>query len=252
MSDLRQLIPWPIVKRYRHYLRDPYRKYKRSRKVMQQFELDDAKYALEFEYWNDRWHAEGGCLKNAHYEKILLSMAGEEDQEFLKDKVVADFGCGPRGSLQWADAARIRIGIDVLADLYGRFDIRSHDICYVTSSEKAIPLPGNYVEVLFTMNAMDHVYHFDELCAEVLRIIAPGGLFIASFNLDEPPSYCEPQTLTEAIVERHLLQHMDVQSYRIAPKGPGDDTYRYHFSECDGADAGGARILWVRAQVNGR
>ena len=46
----------------------------------------------------------------------MLAMAEEPTADFLAGKIVAAFGCGPRGSLVWAPNALLRIGIDVLAD----------------------------------------------------------------------------------------------------------------------------------------
>ena len=77
-----------------------------------------SKYSAELSYWRSKFKSNGGVFNNAHYEKLMLAMAQETDDRFLQDKVVADFGCGPRGSLVWAASASMRIGIDVLADQY--------------------------------------------------------------------------------------------------------------------------------------
>src|SRR2546422_7507970 len=93
--------------------------------------LTDVKQAREFRYWRKQWIKDGRHLRNSHYEHTLLAMAGEKDQTFLRDKVVADFGCGPRGSLCWATEARARIGIDVLADAYQHLGADKHNMQYV-------------------------------------------------------------------------------------------------------------------------
>ena len=98
---------------------------------------------------------------------------------------------------------------------------------YVSSGERSIPLPSNYVDVMFTMNAMDHVSSFSAMAAEVVRVVAPGGLFIAAFNLGEPPTVSEPQRLTEDRVCNVLLRHFDVKSARRAVKGPKGDVYQH-------------------------
>ena len=38
-------------------------------------------------------------FSNAHYEKLMLSIADEKDDNFLEGKIVGDFGCAPRCSL---------------------------------------------------------------------------------------------------------------------------------------------------------
>ena len=179
------------------------------------------KYPEEIAYWRNMWAA--GRFQNDYYEVTMLRLAQEPDGEFLRDKIVADFGCGPQGSLCWAKMARARIGIDVLADAYAQFGIHDQDMIYVSSSERTIPLPSNYVDVMFTMNAMDHVSSFPAMAAEIARVVAPGGLFIGAFNLGEPPTFSEPQTLTEDRVRNVLLRHFEVRSARSAPIGQYQD-----------------------------
>jgi SAM-dependent methyltransferase len=204
------------------------------------------KYAAELRYWQERWAAENHSFANRWYQKLMLAIAGEEDASFLEGKIVADFGCGPRNSLWWATPARIRIGIDVLADAYARFNIATHDMCYVRSTEKAIPLPSDYVDVLFTVNAMDHVMHFEKICGEILRVLAPGGWFIGSFTLDGPRTPAEPQTLSEERVRRCLLSGLKVTTRRVALHGPEGNLYA-HFFDGTPPPTSGRRILWVRA-----
>src|SRR5436853_5907059 len=71
------------------------------------------KHQAEIAYWRNEWT--GGKFHNDYYRRTMLGLAGETDDFFLRGKIVADFGCGPQGSLAWATAARLRIGIDVLA-----------------------------------------------------------------------------------------------------------------------------------------
>ena len=177
----------------------------------------------------------------------MLGLAGEQDGSFLAGKVVADFGCGPQGSLCWATQARLRIGIDVLTEQYAKFGIADHDIVYVRSTELEIPLASNYVDVLYTLNAIDHVSHFGLMCRELLRILKPGGLFLGSFNLEEPPTFSEPQTLTEERVKNEFLRHMEVESYRVAAKGKKGATYGNFFTNAE-PPTSGERYLWVRAR----
>jgi SAM-dependent methyltransferase len=92
---------------------------------------------------------------------------------------------------------------------------------YVKSTEKVIPLPSDFVDVLFTLNAIDHVSDFPAMCSEIIRVLRPGGLFIGSFNLNEPWNITEPQQLTEADIATHLLDRLDIRSYRTSRQGQG-------------------------------
>ena len=97
------------------------------------------------------------------------------------------------------------------------------------------------------MNAMDHVSSFPKMFAEVVRVIAPGGLFIAAFNLGEPPTFSEPQTLTEDRVRTLLVQHFKVELVRSATKGPKGDVYR-HIREANSSQPAGEYLFCVRAR----
>jgi SAM-dependent methyltransferase len=183
------------------------------------------KHSDEIKYWQNEWN--NGRFLNDYYEQTMLLLAGEPNSEFLRDKIVADFGCGPQGSLCWAKSARARIGIDVLADAYSQFAIHEHDMLYVVSSERHIPLPANYVDVIFTMNAFDHVSNLSQMGAEITRIMRPGGLLVGSFNIGEPPTFSEPQTLSEAMVHAKLLRHLNIELAQSVPTGPTGDVYKY-------------------------
>lgn len=209
------------------------------------------KYDEELSWWEKSHKKDSGRFSNSHYEQLMLAMAEEENSEFLHNKIVADFGCGPRGSLVWAVSALTRIGIDVLADRYAdKFpeDIHSHGMIYVKSTEKNIPLPSNFVDVLYTLNAMDHVDNFPQMCREIFRILKPGGLFIGGFNLEEPASPCEPQSLNEEKIKRNILDRLEVLSYRITNKGPANDGYAPFFAGNLIYTPGNEGFLWVKAR----
>jgi SAM-dependent methyltransferase len=208
------------------------------------------KHVEELSFWKSRLEIDKGTFANAHYEKLLLGMAEEPNDNFLKGKVVADFGCGPRGSLVWARSANLRIGIDVLADVYAEEfteNIIAHQMIYLKSTEKVIPLPSDFVDVMFTLNAIDHVDNFSAMCSEIIRVIKPGGFFIGSFNLEELPSPCEPQQLDEKKIKDNLLSKLEIKSYRITKKGPEDDLYSPFFTNSLSYEPGQEGYLWVKA-----
>ena len=209
------------------------------------------KNVAELSYWRSRSEIDKGKFNNSHYEKRMLAMAEESSDNFLKGKIVADFGCGPRGSLVWAHTALLRIGIDVLADRYAdefTNNITSHGMIYLKSTENVIPLPSDFVDIMFTLNAIDHVDNFSVMCAEIMRVLKPGGQFIGSFNLEEPASPCEPQQLNEKIIKENLLNNMEVQSYRITNKGSKEDLYAPFFNGSLSYEPGQEGFLWVKAR----
>lgn len=209
------------------------------------------KQQSELSFWIGVLAENKGVFPNSDYPRLMLAMAEEADDSFLEGKVVADFGCGPRGSLAWTEKPKIRIGIDILTDRYAdefTKNIISHGMVYLKSTEKVIPLPSNFVDVMFTLNAMDHVDSFSSMCHEILRVLKPGGDFIGSFNLEEPPTPTEPQRLTEHLINERLLSGMDIVSYRITEQRPGEIPYEAFFSGNLSYTKGKKGYLWVRGK----
>ncbi len=211
------------------------------------------KHMHEFNYWNARYEKEGGKFQNGWYKKYILRMT-ELEEDYFNNKRIADFGCGPRGSLAWLDNTNIKIGIDINTDLYAdHFSnaILSHDTIYVKSTEKVIPIPNDFLDVLVTMNALDHVDDLESMCNELVRVLKPGGIFAGYFNLEEPVSECEPQQLTEAIIKDLLLSKLDVVTYKTSicgdiPNGTYYDPLYFpeNYPEYEKGTRG---LLWVKA-----
>ncbi len=214
--------------------------------VLRPFFKTRIKRWAEFTYWKEQWEKEGGTFANAHYKPLMLAVAGENDAEFLRDKHVADFGCGPRGSLCWAKDARSRIGIDVLIDQYAKLGIAEHDMVYVCNTEKWIPLPDNYIDVMFMINSLDHCSDLGSSCKEILRVMKKGALLVGSFGLEEEMSAAEPTTLTMKKLNGCLLDKFRIERMILGPKGPDGDTY-CHMANPPEIIPDGPRILWVRA-----
>lgn len=210
------------------------------------------KYDSEIAYWKERFQEGGGKFENAHYKKLMLDIAQETDDTFLKGMIVADFGCGPRGSLTWTNKPIIKLGIDVLArDYLENFgeELIKQNMIYVTSSEDRIPVPNEFVDYLFTINSLDHVDHLEQISKELLRILKKGGTLLASFNLNEPKTECEPQTLTEEIIQDKILQYFEIDSYRVACKNK-EGTYLNMWNNdlVDSLKDNEMGVLWVRGR----
>ncbi len=209
------------------------------------------KYATELGYWKKIYLRDGQSFENGFYKKIFLNLAQEQDDKFLENKIVADFGCGPRGSLKWIKSAKQKIGIDVLADQYldhfGQ-DMLTHDMLYLKSTEKIIPLPNESLDVMFTLNALDHVDNFPQMCNEIYRTLKENGILYASFNLGEKATSAEPQCLTEKLIHKYLLDKFEILTYRVANQGPQGNLFKPLYENDLHYDPGQEGILWVKAR----
>ena len=210
-----------------------------------------SKYRSELNYWKEKYIEEGYRFENGFYRKNMLGIAQEIDDAFLHDKIVVDFGCGPRGSLVWTDAPGLKIGVDVLADKY--FDsfateMARHNCLYIKSSEKRIPMPDDYVDVVFTLNSMDHTDNFEAMLDEIFRVLKKGGEFIGSFNMNERWTPSEPQRLTFEMIEELLFPKLDLR-HKLITFREGEKTYtKFVEYEVGKRNRGEVCILCVRGR----
>jgi len=216
------------------------------------YDKSEMKYDGELYFWKEAMKKNKRKETDAYYRKFMISLANEVTDDFTKGKVLADFGCGPRGTLTWAYKAEFRLGIDVLVPKYfNEFgdEMIGHNMIYVTSTEKYIPIPDNKVDCLITMNSLDHVDSLHDMCSELLRIMKPGGVLLGSFNLYEPRTECEPQTLDEYKLKDTLLKNMEVESLKYAYMDE-DAPYKRMFdgNYVDKPDGKCPCVMWVKAR----
>lgn len=215
-------------------------------KALYQTIASPTKTSGELDFWRMQYRREGRKLSHAHFEKIMRRMAEPLEDKDFEGKLVCDFGCGPRGSLTWLTDTAHCVGIDVLADKYfAEFPdvIRSNGMTYVNNSENYILMQSQQADVLFTMNALDHVIHLEVMCNELIRILKPGGYLVGSFNLGEDATVTEPQSFDEQKLNRVLFNKLEEISKRSAPKFK-DDEYAGFFGREIPVDYDGPEILW--------
>ncbi|HUT04472.1 MAG TPA: class I SAM-dependent methyltransferase [bacterium] len=165
---------------------------------------DKTKAAHELKYWKSR-KANEGTLSHNHYAFFYTTHFGL-DEAFFHGKKVLDIGCGPRGSLEWADMASERVGLDPLADSYRALGIDRHKMTYVASGAEQIPFGDGYFDVVCSFNSLDHVDDLDRTVGEIIRVLAPGGLFLLLTDVNHDPTACEPIAYSWDVIEKFLAQ----------------------------------------------
>ena len=215
-------------------------------------DTDNVKHDAELGYWKKSFGANDRNTIDQYYRELIMNIGDMKDDIFWNDIIVADFGCGPRGSLTWIKNARERIGIDVIAKEYlNEFgqNMISHNMIYVASNEKFIPIPSGYVDCLVTINSLDHVSDLRTMCSEIRRILKPDGMLLGSFNLFEPATECEPQTLTENNLRELLLFDFEIDEYRLSEVNEKDAYMnaknRKYVEKPDGSVP---CVLWVKGR----
>jgi SAM-dependent methyltransferase len=206
---------------------------------------EPTKLDWELRYWEQRWR-ESKWQPDTTGE-FLMEVGNIESASFFGGKVLIDIGCGPMGTLAWADMASERIGVDPLADRYRRFDIASHNMKYLKAFAENIPLADEYADVVFSTNSLDHVDDLQATVAEIRRILKPEGHFIGSINLQEEPTRCEPQVVTRDFIDRYLFKDWVCEFERTAPEGASDGSvYKFFHEQPPPGYRGKYDILWCR------
>lgn len=153
------------------------------------------KYQSELDWHQRAYSDRGGKTSNSWYERHFTKLVGI-DKSFYDGKRVVDIGCGPLGTLEWADNAKIRVGIDPLANGYFDIGTDDQDMTYVVARAEQIPFPTGYFDIAISFNNIDHVDDLDATISEIKRIVRVGGIFILMTDLHEKPTVNEPQMIT--------------------------------------------------------
>ena len=178
-----------------------------------------AKRRAELAYWRSRREAESG-LRGDHYERFYTDYFGLP-RSFYAGKRVLDVGCGPRGSLEWADDASARIGLDPLADEYRKLGASDQRMTYVTGSAEEIPFDSESFDVIASFNSLDHVDSLDAAIAEITRVARPGALLLLLTEVGHDPTFTEPQRLGWDVVSSFEPAWTIERSKRVARAGAG-------------------------------
>jgi SAM-dependent methyltransferase len=196
------------------------------------FRPEQYKQRHELRFWRQRYEVEGHALANDHYEKYYTTFFGI-DRGSYRGKRLIDIGCGPRGSLEWADMAAECISLDTLASGYLKLGADRHMMRYVNAASESIPFPAGYFDAAFAFNSLDHVRDTAQSIAEIKRIVRPGGIFLLITEINHEPTPTEPQTLSWDVLglfapefERvwwNAFEIDDAQVYEVIDRGRAYD-----------------------------
>jgi SAM-dependent methyltransferase len=128
----------------------------------------------------------------------------------LRGQVVVDIASGPRNSLaKFAAAQRIGIeptilGVEKILRARHGTSIREHAMLYLPTVAEDTLLPSGLADVVFCINAFDHLDDPAAGLAEFARILKPGGRLLLSLHEEGNISANEPNPLSAARVEQLL------------------------------------------------
>jgi ubiquinone/menaquinone biosynthesis C-methylase UbiE len=161
-------------------------------------------------------------LDNDHFGHFYTKEFGF-DNTFFNGLRLLDVGCGPSGSLEWADNALERIGVDPLANDYLKLGASKHKMKYVNACCEALPFEDEYFDVVFSFNALDHVDDLGKSVKEITRVLKPGGKFLLITDCNHGSTITEPTNIplnfideffkTYNIKEKKYFEHTKLRIY---------------------------------------
>jgi SAM-dependent methyltransferase len=179
------------------------------------------KHRSEFKFWNGMYVELGGRLPNSHYEPLYTDVYGLQQNDYNAKRVL-DIGCGPCGSLEWADMAAQRVGLDPLVRKYLKFGTNKHKMEYAASKSENIPFPDGHFDIVASLNSLDHVDDLDATIREVKRVIKRGGFFLLSVEIDHPPTSTEPITINDVALQKLGPELKVVSEFRVGTPSDHD------------------------------
>jgi SAM-dependent methyltransferase len=139
--------------------------------------------------------------ERAHYEHFFTAFFGLSRDDYA-GKALLDIGCGPCGSLEWAEGAGERVGLDPLADDYRKLADERQAMTYCNAPSEAIPYPDGHFDCVSTFNSLDHVDDVEATLREIKRVTSPQGRVLLIVEIGHAPTPTEPHFLDESIVEK--------------------------------------------------
>lgn len=160
----------------------------------------------ELDYWHGiidpiRSSPERMAQLGAWYEYFFTAFFGLTRSDYAGKRLL-DVGCGPMGSLEWADIASERVGLDPLAEEYRSLVEHKHAMRYCAAPAEAIPYPDGYFDFVSTFNSLDHVDDVDLAIGEIKRVVRPKGSILLIVEINHDATFTEPHRLDRNIVDR--------------------------------------------------
>jgi len=176
------------------------------------------KESHELAYWEGVHAAHD--TDNSWYVTLFTTYFGLTP-EWYSGKRILDIGCGPLGSLEWADLALERVGLDPLARKYQQLGAARHKMTYVAAPSEHIVFEDGHFDVVSSFNSLDHVASVPRTIDEIVRVLKRRGLFLLITEVNHHPTPTEPQTFGWDIVDRFqpALELIEAREYERSPVG---------------------------------
>jgi SAM-dependent methyltransferase len=103
----------------------------------------------------------------------------------FKDKTVLELGCSEGYLLNsfWERSKFTGIGVDLMPEALAKAQRRyGNHLSFAKSTATSIPVDSESVDVVYTIDTVEHLSRPYDIFQEVHRILKPNGLFLVHFN----------------------------------------------------------------------
>lgn len=155
--------------------------------------------------------------RNSYYQSYLFP--DFFDQADFTELTLIDVGSGPEGILHVLEAKR-KIAVDPLMDLFGEigYNVQANDVEAVALSAEDLWKLSCSADIVFCLNALDHMRNLPTAAKQIIELIRPGGFLILCVDL-RPPRLVDAYhkiPLLEADV-RFWFRSLRNESLRLVP-----------------------------------
>ncbi|MDD2482689.1 MAG: class I SAM-dependent methyltransferase [Candidatus Shapirobacteria bacterium] len=155
--------------------------------------------------------------------------------DFKVSTKILDVGCGPVSILEILPKSKTMIATDSLNDKYQKYFFRKNtNIEYKNFAAENIPYKNNYFDVIFCLNAFDHLEKPFVALSEMLRVLKTSGRiyvefentspmvkFLSRFGYKKPLSQFHPHLLSLDNIEKYIKknhQNVNIEIIDLKPE----------------------------------
>lgn len=175
------------------------------------------KQAWELHHWATIFytHSNGRYFEPLEQAERYCRLLGVDLNTF-DGLTIIDIGCGAFGALS-SFRARLKFGVDILSRSYLALGADHHDMIYLSAPAEDMPFTDCFVDVVMSVNALDHVDDLSEAIREIARVLKIGGRALLAFNLDNERTISEPSPGSADYFEHEVSKFLEIQELRRLP-----------------------------------
>lgn len=144
--------------------------------------------------------------------KILPTPATESDS------IILDIGCGPYDSISAIQGKHIFL--DDIMDAYVDKLSATHDGLRVCARTELMPFSDRSIDVVYSINMIDHVDDMPETMAEVHRVLKPGGkVYMQTYYNSHPLLETEPGVFDRFFLDMYIRPYFDIEHLQTYAMG---------------------------------